>query len=371
MRSLRMKLLVGMLCGAVLCGMTACGTGTSVGDETGTPSSEATATVVPGQQGKGDVTEQQEATSTPEATATPVPTATPEPTPTHAPAKMEGIMIPAEYRQLKKDHAGTVELISYKTKDYYGDGEEITKPAYVYLPYGYDETKQYNVLYLLHSAGGDETEWGLNSQFSSVRLAMDNLIYYGDIEPFIIVTPYGLPSRGFYRETSETADIAYEGFVTELRNDLIPYIEANYATYGDYDEAGYDMAAARDHRAIAGGSFGAMQTIDIGMCECLDLFSWFGPFSPGLTVYEPEEIAERINFFEGYDIHCIYNVCGNDEISYAETSVYLLRDLEERTDKVKLGENLFMYMVDGGHGKDTWSLGFYNFAQILFEESGE
>ena len=366
MRNIRTRWLISLLCGAVLCGLAACGTKTPAGDESGVLSPGVTATTMPEDQGtEGNVTEQTEATSTPEPTATPVSTATPEPT--HAPAKREGIMIPAEYRKTKKGYEGTVELISYTTKDYYGDGQETTKPAYVYLPHGYDETKQYNVLYLLHSAGGDEKEWGLHNSFSTVRLAMDNLIYYGDVEPFIIVAPYGLPRRGFYRETAETVDIAYEGFVTELRNDLIPYIEANYATYGDYDEAGYDMTAARDHRAIAGGSFGAMQSIDIGMCECLDLFSWFGPFSPGLTFYEPEQIAEKINSFEEYEIRCIYNVCGDAETGYANTSVYLLRDLEEWTDKVVLGENMFMYIVKGTHNMETWNLAFYNFAQMLFK----
>lgn len=366
MRKIQKKLLIGLLCGVVLLGMTACGAATSAEDETGESSSGITVSAMPEQTGEeGAVTEQPEETLVPEATATPAPTATPEPT--HAPAKREGIMVPAEYRQLKKGYEGTVEQISYTTKDYYGDGQEITKPAYVYLPYGYDETKQYNVLYLLHSAGGDEKEWGLHNQFSTVRLAMDNLVYYGDVEPFIIVAPYGLPRRGFFRETAETVDIAYEGFVTELRNDLIPYIEANYATYGDYDAAGYDMTAAREHRAIAGGSFGAMQSIDIGMCECLDLFAWFGPFSPGLTVYEPEQIAEKINSFEEYDIRCIFNVCGDEELGYANTSVYLLGDLEEWTDKVTRGENLFMYIVKGGHSMGTWSLGFYNFAQVIFK----
>lgn len=366
MRKIQKKLLIGLLCGVVLCGLAACGTKTPAGEERGMLSPGGTAATVPEDQGtEGNVKEQPEATLTPVATATPIPTATPEPT--HAPAKREGIMVPAEYRQLKKGYEGTVELISYTTKDYYGDEQEITKPAYVYLPYGYDETKQYNVLYLLHSAGGDEKEWGLHNQFSTVRLAMDNLVYYGDVEPFIIVAPYGLPRRGFFRETAETVDIAYEGFVTELRNDLIPYIEANYATYGDYDAAGYDMTAAREHRAIAGGSFGAMQSIDIGMCECLDLFAWFGPFSPGLTVYEPEQIAEKINSFEEYDIRCIFNVCGDEELGYANTSVYLLGDLEEWTDKVTRGENLFMYIVKGGHSMGTWSLGFYNFAQVIFK----
>lgn len=366
MRNIRKKRLVGILCGIVLCGLSACGATTSGGDEMGTPTSEVTVKMIPEGQGtEGTVTEQQEATFVPEATATPVPT--PTPGPTHAPAKREGIMIPAEYRQMKKEYAGTVELISYKTKNYYGDGEEITKPAYVYLPYGYDETKQYNVLYLLHSAGGDEKEWGLHSQFSTVRLAMDNLIYYGDIEPFIIVTPYGLPRAGYNTEAAEEVDAAYDGFVTELRNDLIPYIEANYATYADYDEAGYDMAAARDHRAIAGGSFGAMQAIDIGMCECLDLFSYFGPFSPGVTFYEPEQIAEKIDSFEGYEIRCIYNVCGDAEMGYVNTSLYLLADLEEWTDKVVPGENLFLYIVKGTHNMETWNLAFYNFAQVVFE----
>lgn len=363
MRNMQKKRLFGILCGAVLCGLAACGP-TTAGEKTGTPLPEVTANAIPEEE--GGRAEQPEATSAPEATVTPVLTATPEPT--HTPARKVGIQIPEDYLQLKKEHAGTVEQITYTTKDYYGDGQECTKPAYVYLPYGYDETKQYNVLYLLHSAGGDETEWGLNTQFSTVRLTMDNLIYYGDIEPFIIVTPYDLPRRGFFPDTSETVDIAYEGFVTELRNDLIPYIEANYATYGDYDENGYDMAAARDHRAIAGGSFGAMQTIDIGMCECLDLFSWFGPFSPGLTFYEPEQIAEKINAAEAYDIHCIYNVCGDAELGYADTSVYLLGDLPEWSDKVVKGKNFSMNIVKGSHGKDTWGLAFYNFAQMIFKE---
>ena len=357
MRILRKRVIVGILFGAVLLGMAACGTEGEKDDVTPVP--EITATAIP--EPTDGVAEGQEVTPAPEPTATPIPE------PTHAPAKKEGIMIPAEYRKLKKGYEGTVELISYQTKDYYRSGEEITKTAYVYLPYGYDETKQYDVLYLLHSAGGDETEWGLNNQFSNVRLTMDNLVYYGDIEPFIIVTPYGLPAEGYVSGEDADVDEEYAGFLSELRNDLIPYIEANFATYGDYDENGYDMAAARDHRAIAGASYGAMQTIDIGMCECLDLFSWFGPFSPGMTFYEPEQIAERINSFEEYDIRCIYNVCGDGEIGYVNTSVHILGDLGEWTDKVELKENLFMSIVSGSHNKETWSLGFYNFAQIIFK----
>ena len=56
--------------------------------------------------------------------------------------------IPVQYR-VKVENGGTIEKISYNTKDYFGDKGEITKQAYVYLPAGYDGTKQYPVLYLI------------------------------------------------------------------------------------------------------------------------------------------------------------------------------------------------------------------------------
>ena len=65
--------------------------------------------------------------------------------------------------------SGTIQEISYPTKDYYGDGSELTKPAYVYLPKDYDETKQYNVLYLMHGVGGNEREWGMTGNGSQVK----------------------------------------------------------------------------------------------------------------------------------------------------------------------------------------------------------
>ena len=45
--------------------------------------------------------------------------------------------VPVEYT-VASAHPGTVEQIVYDTKDYAGDGSDIQKVAYVYLPYGYD-----------------------------------------------------------------------------------------------------------------------------------------------------------------------------------------------------------------------------------------
>ena len=51
MRKIQKKLLIGLLCGASLFGMTACGT-TTVGEEVGTPLPEVRLTAVPGEEYK-------------------------------------------------------------------------------------------------------------------------------------------------------------------------------------------------------------------------------------------------------------------------------------------------------------------------------
>mgnify|MGYP000152248482 CR=1 FL=1 len=67
-----------------------------------------------------------------------------------------------ELDKLKKnacDEQGTVETLEYDTPAYavneiLGTDETIHKSLHVYLPYNYDETKQYNILYLMHGGGG-------------------------------------------------------------------------------------------------------------------------------------------------------------------------------------------------------------------------
>ena len=140
-------------------------------------------------------------------------------------------------------NGGKIVEIQYTTYDYAGDGHELTKPAFVYLPPQYDETKQYNVLYLMHGVGGNEREWGMTGNGSQVKKMMDNLIAFGDIEPFIVVTPNGRSCADFANTGAK-----YDGFYLfgqELKNDLIPYIDANFATYAEYDENGYDLTALR------------------------------------------------------------------------------------------------------------------------------
>ena len=67
-------------------------------------------------------------------------------------AELGDIVLP-KYTKFRTDDGGTVEHITYPSHDYAKNGEEITKEANIYLPYGYSEDKQYNVLYLMHGIG--------------------------------------------------------------------------------------------------------------------------------------------------------------------------------------------------------------------------
>lgn len=274
--------------------------------------------------------------------------------------------IPLQMFEKRTDHGGTIEKITYQTKDYFGDESEITKQAYVYLPYNYDETKQYNVLYLMHGIGGSESEWGMTGEDSLIKKMMDNLIYSGLIEPFIIVTPNGRSAA----DHSPTSDFnSFYVFGKELRNDLIPYIDKHYATYADYDDNGYDLTKSRDHRAMAGLSMGGMQTINIGLCECLDIISYFGAFSAAPTTYTASVISDKLKDFPDYNINFFYNICGTeDQIAIASASA-AVNSLTQLTDKLSEGKNFIWQKVSGGHTFDIWYLGFYNFANLVFKNS--
>lgn len=256
--------------------------------------------------------------------------------------------IPEKYSEIRNDEgAGTVKSISYTAHDS-ENGNTYTKKANIYLPANYSEDKKYNVLYLLHGIGGDENEWGMYNDESKVKAMMDNLAYYGDIDSFIVVTPNG--------KASESGSIpSFYNFGAELRNDLIPYIDSHYSTYAD-----------RDHRACAGLSMGGMQTINIGIGECVDLFSYFGAFSAAPTSNPASKTAELLAD-KDYPIHYFYNICGlQDGIAYWSASA-AAKNLPEVCDKFVDGENFMWQELDGEHNFDIWYLGFYNFAQKAFK----
>ena len=273
------------------------------------------------------------------------------------------LVMPNKYSLPYEGEKGSVEAITYEAKDYRDGGEGCEKKAFVYLPAGYDESKQYNVLYLMHGIGGSENEWGLGEKTSKLKKILDRLMGEGSVEPFILVTPNGKALAFEHEDATET----FYWFGEELRKDLIPYIESHYATYAQYDENGYDMTATRTHRAIAGLSMGGMQTINIGIGECLDLFSWFGAFSAAPTSYPSAKVATIIDT-SPYDVDFFYNICGlEDQIAYASASA-AAKNLPTVSKKIIDGENFMWQEKTGAHDFGIWYLGIYNFSQLAFNK---
>jgi len=276
--------------------------------------------------------------------------------------------IPAETMKAVKN-GGTVQRISYATRDYTGDQAEITKFALVYLPPEYDETKKYDLLILCHGIGGNENEWGFSNPYCIGRNVADRLILSGTIQPLIILMPNGRSTTKYTNSGMDNAPSFYT-FGQELRNDLIPYVDAHFATWGA--EHPGDLAADRDHRAMAGLSMGGMQTINIGLCECLDFISAFGAFSAAPTSYEAPTVAAKLKDFPEESIRFFYNICGTEDgIAYAAASK-AAKELPKYTDRVT-EENWHWQELPGGHDFNIWNLGLYNFLRILdrFAVTGE
>ena len=343
-----------ILCASLMFTMTACGS------KEVTPVSEETV-VVADEVVQEEQEEEQQEEQQPEAEEVKEEEAVQE---EHVKAQVE-TALPSKYSLPFKGEGGTIEAISYMAKDYVADGEDVEKKAFVYLPAGYDESKKYNVIYLMHGIGGSEHEWGMDNESTSrVKKILDNLIGDGDIEPVIVVTPNGRALACPYTDNTSS----FYKFGLELRNDLIPYIESHYATYAEYDENGYDMSATRTHRAMAGLSMGGMQTINIGMCECLDLFSWFGAFSAAPTSYPASKVKSIVEESE-YSVDYFYNICGTEDNIAYQSSSSAAKNLANISEKFTDGENFMWMERSGGHDFGIWYLGFYNFAVLAFQNA--
>jgi enterochelin esterase-like enzyme len=139
------------------------------------------------------------------------------------------------------------------------------KNMYVYLPYGYDESKKYNVFYLMHG-GGESEETCFNDNNIDIDTMLDNMIANGDIEPMIVVTP-----------TFNKAPSA-DGVWEEMRKSIIPYVEGKYSTYANKDTSLDGLKASRYHRAYGGFSMGGGSTW-ANFNHNLDIIAYFMPLS--------------------------------------------------------------------------------------------
>lgn len=266
---------------------------------------------------------------------------------------------------LNDSERGTVIEINYPTQDYTVEESELTnddkykKHAWVYLPAGYDETDEdttYPVFILLHGGGQNENSWGLTNigHGGKIKGYMDRGMASGEVDKFILVAANGISSKN-WGPYGPGADFKGSSvFGKELRNDLLPYIRANF-----------NIKEGRDNVAIAGLSMGAGQTYDIGIGECLDIISHFAGFSGGSTFEELKAKVDENKEFDGLKIHNLYAIYGDQDYLVMERELPAFLDEIKDWDRI---ENFEMYVYPGGtHDFPVWYKGFKDFIPMVFK----
>ena len=274
-----------------------------------------------------------------------------------------------DLKRTECDQKGSIEEMEYETPLYVSDPETIvTKHLWVYLPYGYDESKQYNILYLMHGGGESEIYWLAGEQWGQMtRNALDNMIKNGVCDPFIVVTPTFYPPEGDYENPEGAQDLTYV-FAKELRNEIVPLVEAKYSTYAGKDVSEANLIATRDHRAFAGLSMGSMTSIHSALMENVDLFGWVGSYSGAKTEVSDFKAALDSDRYKDYKINFWYNGNGKADIAHDEHDEFVHKVLEEMPERFKDGENFaWIDLKDGSHSYASWLVDLYNCMLVFFK----
>ena len=229
--------------------------------------------------------------------------------------------------------------------------------CFVYTPAGYEQnqTTRYPVLYLQHGSFEDETGWLGQGK---ANLILDNLIAAKQAVPMIIVMDNGYAYKPQDNSTDKSAR-PVSVFEEVMINEIIPMIDAKFRTIAD-----------RNHRAIAGLSMGANQTMRIIMNN-LDKFASYGGFS-GTSNYPSTAEIDPATFLDGKfkdgaafnkQIKVFWLGLGTKEPSPFPGSVGAFRTMLE-----KQGIKYVFYESQGtAHEWLTWRRDLNEFAPRLFK----
>ena len=230
----------------------------------------------------------------------------------------------AKFWDAESPEPGTVVKMEYTTDVY---GEPVNNWLNVYLPYGYDETKQYDILYFFH--GTNETPDSFISD-ARAKNCLDNMIETGTANPFIMVFPT-------YYYDYETRATDKDLFAEEMRKDIMPLVESTYSTYAPTpDTAGFE--ASRDHRAMSGYSQGS-HACWVALNHLLDTARWWLPLSGSSASAEEIKACIEAQGKNSNDFFIYLGTGGPRDIAY-EGIVGLVKDMVADPDFFSFGNDL-------------------------------
>lgn len=268
---------------------------------------------------------------------------------------VSGIEIPEKDVNYYKPRKGVSRGVVSESWYYSGIRNEWRR-ALVYTPAEYDKNpeKKYPVLYLQHGMGENETSWANQGKMNFI---MDNLIAEGKATPMIVVMDNG-NIENFRPLPGENPNEARRKFGADfpaiLLNEIIPHIESSYRVLTD-----------RENRAMAGLSWGGLQTFNITLNN-IDKFSHIGGFS-GAGQINTDQLETAYNgvfkdpkvFNE--KVHVFFLGIGSEE--HPERTKNLSEGLK------KAGINNIYYESPGtAHEFLTWRRCLNEFVPLIFKQ---
>ena len=230
------------------------------------------------------------------------------------------------------------------TKETY-NGINGSNTCNVYTPYGYDSSKKYNILYLMHGGSENENTIFYNDDAKMANM-FDHMIMNGELEPLIVVCPT------FNKCTAQT-------FYKEWLQSLIPFVEGKYSTYAASTSQA-DLKASRYHRAYGGFSMGSVSTWAGMVHGGLDVCAYWLPLSgdhwEGEGGYgKAKSVADAIHA-AGLNQNEYFIMCatGSDDIAYPNVTPQIdeMKKMSEFVYTSDLSKGNFYYLV--AQGKTHW-----------------
>jgi enterochelin esterase-like enzyme len=191
----------------------------------------------------------------------------------------------------------------------------------VYTPHGYDPDREtpYPTLYLSHGGGDHSTAWTMQGVAHHI---LENAISDGAVLPMVIVSTdfNGLPGGNL-------------GYVNELRDNVIPYVEENY-----------NVSTRAEDRAFGGFSAGGSRASTL-LYDHTELFGYHAVWSAAPPAFNAAQV-ERMKAVPG----AIFIGTGLQD----RLGNIAVNQLNRIVELKEAGVDVVDYHVDGSHTWHVW-----------------
>lgn len=326
------------------------------------PAATPVVTPVPQSSSQPQNTEAPKPTEDPLKTEAPLETETPAPVMKPIGPYIEDTdsSVPDGFDKVDDEVAGTVKDITYDSA-VIKENAVVERKAKVVLPKGYTKDKKYPVVYMNHGIGGNEKVF----YDDKVQNLIWNAIANGDAEEMIAVFPSCCANETGNQGDNEFFSVehyaAYNNFLNDLKECLMPYINENYSTL-----------TGRENTAICGFSMGGRVSLHIGF-TLQDTFRYVGAFCPAPGIFEHNDNNVHEDGLFTPKTFTLQDQYMNDTlvmIVKGTNDTTVKNFPKDYTDALTANQVPHLYFeLPGGHDTSVYKPGMYNFLRRIFHRN--